>query len=88
MTWTQAKGKCVAMLGELLAIHSPEEQNFVASLIADKRKPYIGITMNNTLSRLVLVTNFRVLKIYVISYHLINLMITKYSKDFILVLIK
>jgi hypothetical protein len=51
MTWTQAKGQCAAMSGELLAIHSPEEQNFVASLIADKPMPYIGITMNNTLMR-------------------------------------
>jgi hypothetical protein len=56
MTWTQAKGQCAAMSGELLAIHSPEEQNFVASLIADKPMPYIGITMNNTLMRLVLIT--------------------------------
>jgi hypothetical protein len=86
MTWTQAKGQCAAMSGKLLAIHSPEEQNFVASLIADKPMPYIGITMNNTLMRLVLITNFKVLKIYVITYHLKNLMITKYLKDFILVL--
>ncbi len=50
MTWTQAKGKCAAMSGELLAIHSPEEQNFVTSLIADKPMPYIGLTMNNTLT--------------------------------------
>ena len=59
MTWTQAKGKCAAMSGELLAIHSPEEQNFVTSLIANKPMPYIGLTMNNTLMRLVLITNFR-----------------------------
>jgi hypothetical protein len=58
------------MSGDLLAIHSPEEQNFVTSLIADKPMPYIGLTMNNTLMRLVLITNFRVLKIYVITYHL------------------
>ncbi len=63
MTWTQAKGRCTAMSGELLAIHSPEEQNFVTSLIADKPMPYIGLTMNNTLRRLVLITNFRVFKI-------------------------
>ena len=63
MTWTQAKGKCAAMSGELLAIHSPEEQNFVTSLIADKPMLYIGLTMNNTLRRLVLITHFRVLKI-------------------------
>jgi hypothetical protein len=88
MTWDQAKGKCAAMSGDLLAIHSPEEQNFVTSLIADKPMPYIGLTMNNTLRRLVLITNFRVLKIYVITYHLINLMITKYLKDFNLVVIK
>jgi hypothetical protein len=58
MTWTQAKGKCAAMSGELLAIHSPEEQNFVTSLIADQQMPFIGITMNNTLSRLVLIISF------------------------------
>jgi hypothetical protein len=88
MTWTQAKGKCAAMSGELLAIHSPEEQNFVTSLIADKPMPYIGLTMNNTLMRLVLITNFKVLKIYVMTYHLKNLMITKQLKEFILVLTK
>jgi hypothetical protein len=59
MTWTEAKGKCAAMSGDLLAIHSPEEQNFVTSLIADKPMPYIGLTMNNTLRRLVLTTHFR-----------------------------
>ncbi len=58
MTWIQAKGKCAAMSGELLAIHSPEEQNFVTSLIADKPMPYIGLTMNNTLRRLVLIISF------------------------------
>jgi hypothetical protein len=88
MTWTQAKGKCAAMSGELLAIHSQEEQDFVTSLIANKPMPYIGLTMNDTLSRLVLITNFRVLNIYLITYHLKNLMITKYLKDFILILIK
>jgi hypothetical protein len=55
MTWSQAKGQCSAMSGELLAIHSPEEQNFITSLIADKPMPYIGLTMNNTLMRLVLI---------------------------------
>jgi hypothetical protein len=69
MTWTQAKGRCAAMSGELLAIHSQEEQNFVSSLIADKPMPYIGLTMNNTLMRLVFITNLRFLKIYVITYH-------------------
>jgi hypothetical protein len=59
MTWSQAKEKCAAMSGDLLAIHSPEEQNFVTSLIADKPMPYIGLTMNNTLRRLELITNFR-----------------------------
>jgi hypothetical protein len=58
MTWTQAKGKCAAMSGELLAIHSPEEQNFVTSLIADISMPYIGLTMNNTWMRLVLIISF------------------------------
>ncbi len=58
MTWTQAKGKCAAMSGELLAIHSQEEQNFVTSLIADKAIPFIGLTMNNTLMRLVLFNLF------------------------------
>jgi hypothetical protein len=69
MTWTQAKGRCAAMSGELLAIHSQEEQNFVSSLIADKPMPYIGLTMNNTLMRLVFITNLRFLKISVITYH-------------------
>jgi hypothetical protein len=69
MTWTQAKGRCAAMSGELLAIHSQEEQNFVTSLIADKPMPFIGLTRNNTLMRLVFITHFRVLKIYVITYH-------------------
>jgi hypothetical protein len=63
MTWDQAEGECAAMSGDLLAIHSPEEQNFVTSLISDKPMPYIGLTMNNTLMRLVLITHFRVLKI-------------------------
>jgi hypothetical protein len=58
MTWTQAKGKCAAMSGELLAIHSPEEQNFITSLIADKPMPYMGLTMNKTLRRLVLIISF------------------------------
>ncbi len=58
MTWTQAKGKCTAMSGDLLAIHSAEEQNFVTSLIADKAMPFIGLTMNNTLMRLVLINLF------------------------------
>jgi hypothetical protein len=58
MTWTQAKEKCAAMTGDLLAIHSEEEQNFVTSLIADKPMPYIGLTMNNTLYRLVLIISF------------------------------
>jgi hypothetical protein len=55
MTWTQAKGRCAAMSGELLAIHSQEEQNFVTSLIADKPMPFIGLTRNNTLMRLVFI---------------------------------
>ncbi len=53
MTWNEAKERCIAMSGELLAIHSQEEQNFVSSLLADKPMPYIGLTMNNTLMRLV-----------------------------------
>jgi hypothetical protein len=57
-TWTQAKGRCAAMSGELLSIHSQEEQNFITSLIADKPMPYIGLTMNNTLMRLVLIISF------------------------------
>ncbi len=51
MTWTQAKGRCAAMSGELLAIHSEEEQNFVTSLIADKPMPFIGLMRNNSLYR-------------------------------------
>jgi hypothetical protein len=55
MTWTQAKGRCAAMSGDLLAIHSPEEQNFVTSLIADKPMPFIGLRVNNKLMRLELI---------------------------------
>ncbi len=55
MTWTQAKRRCAAMSGELLAIHSQEEQNFVTSLIADKPMPFIGLTANKNLMRLELI---------------------------------
>ncbi len=55
MTWTLAKGKCAAMSGELLAINSQEEQNFVTSLIADKPMPFIGLTTNKNLMRLELI---------------------------------
>jgi hypothetical protein len=55
MTWNEAKERCIAMSGELLAIHSQEEQNFVSSLLADKPMPYIGLTMNHTLMRLVFI---------------------------------
>jgi hypothetical protein len=72
MTWTQAKGRCAAMSGELLAIHSQEEQNFVSSLLADKPMPFIGLTMNNNLMRLVFISNLRILKIYVITYISLN----------------
>jgi hypothetical protein len=43
------------MSGELLAIHSQEEQNFVTSLIADKPMPFIGLTANKNLMRLELI---------------------------------
>jgi hypothetical protein len=51
ITWTQAKGRCAAMSGELLAIHSEEEQNFVTSLIADKPMPFIGLVRNTSTFR-------------------------------------
>jgi len=43
MTFDQAKANCTAANGELLSIHSSEEQNFVTALIADKPMPFIGI---------------------------------------------
>jgi hypothetical protein len=51
ITWTQAKGRCAAMSGDLLAIHSEEEQNFITSLIADKPMPFIGLVRNNSIYR-------------------------------------
>jgi hypothetical protein len=54
VTWAQAKGKCAAIGGELLSIHSAEEQNFITSLVADKPSPYIGINKNTTIYRLLI----------------------------------
>jgi hypothetical protein len=43
------------MSAELLDIYSEGEQNFVTSLIADKKLPFVSLTMNKTLNKLVLI---------------------------------
>ena len=48
MTWVQGKAKCLSIGGEMLSIHSLEEQNYVTSIIANK-PPFIGITKNNSI---------------------------------------
>jgi hypothetical protein len=51
MTWTQANSRCHSLGGEMLSIHSEEEENFITSLIPNKTMPYIGLIKKYSNSR-------------------------------------
>lgn len=48
MTKDQAVDKCNKMGGEILSIHSQDEQDFITAFTALNPEPYIGITRKSS----------------------------------------